>query len=176
MNWEAVGASGELLGAAAVLITLAYLAAQVRHARQDIRRSARHSRVQAARERLLTRATHPELNRLIVRAQQGLGMVDPPGGFVATLQARIGLQREEAAALHYELAAEWQYRTEAILNADQMSAGERFEFEHSLRFNYGRANPLGVLWLESNRERLNPEVLDYVDRVVAAGAQPNHPD
>lgn len=171
MNWEAVGASGELLGAAAVLITLAYLAAQVRHARQDIRRSARQSRVQAARERLLTRATHPELNRLIVRAQRELGMRDPTDGFIAVIQQRTGMQREEAATLHYELAAEWQYRTEAILNADQMSAGERFEFEHSLRVNYGSASPLGVLWLRLNRDRLNPDVLRYVDTVVAGEAQ-----
>ena len=31
MNWEAIGAVGEIIGAAAVVITLAYLAAQIRH-------------------------------------------------------------------------------------------------------------------------------------------------
>ena len=31
MNWEAIGASGELIGAAVVVITLVYLARQVRH-------------------------------------------------------------------------------------------------------------------------------------------------
>ena len=32
MNWEAIGAVGEILGAIAVLLTLFYLASQVRHA------------------------------------------------------------------------------------------------------------------------------------------------
>ena len=31
MNWEAIGASGELIGAAVVVVTLVYLARQVRH-------------------------------------------------------------------------------------------------------------------------------------------------
>ena len=31
MNWEAIGAVGEIVGAAAVVFTLAYLAAQIRH-------------------------------------------------------------------------------------------------------------------------------------------------
>ena len=31
MNWEAIGAIGEIVGAAGVIVTLAYLAAQIRH-------------------------------------------------------------------------------------------------------------------------------------------------
>ena len=34
MNWEAIGAVGEIIGAVAVVITLAYLAVQVRHSRE----------------------------------------------------------------------------------------------------------------------------------------------
>ncbi len=33
MNWEAIGAIGEILGALAVVLTLGYLAVQVRHTR-----------------------------------------------------------------------------------------------------------------------------------------------
>ena len=32
MNWDAVGAIGEIVGAAAVVITLFYLGTQIRHA------------------------------------------------------------------------------------------------------------------------------------------------
>ena len=38
MNWEAIGSIGELLSATAVLITLVYLAKQVRDAKKSIRR------------------------------------------------------------------------------------------------------------------------------------------
>lgn len=34
MNWDAIGAVGEIIGAVAVLVTLIYLAIQVRHARR----------------------------------------------------------------------------------------------------------------------------------------------
>ena len=34
MNWEAIGAIGEIVGAVAVVLTLAYLAIQVRHAKE----------------------------------------------------------------------------------------------------------------------------------------------
>ena len=35
MNWDAIGAVGELVGAAAVVITLIYLSRQIRHANQQ---------------------------------------------------------------------------------------------------------------------------------------------
>ena len=44
MNWDAIGAIGELLGALAVVITLGYLALQIRHARNaagDVNRLSR---------------------------------------------------------------------------------------------------------------------------------------
>jgi hypothetical protein len=33
MNWDAIGAIGELVGASAVVVTLVYLAVQVKHGR-----------------------------------------------------------------------------------------------------------------------------------------------
>lgn len=41
MNWEAVGAIGEIVGALAVIATLAYLAIQLRHNTRGLRTSAR---------------------------------------------------------------------------------------------------------------------------------------
>lgn len=40
MNWEAIGAVGEILGAIAVLITLGYLAVQIRHSTRAMETSA----------------------------------------------------------------------------------------------------------------------------------------
>jgi len=40
MNWEAVGAVGEILGAIAVLITLGYLAVQIRQNTRAMKTSA----------------------------------------------------------------------------------------------------------------------------------------
>ncbi len=40
MNWDAIGAIGEIIGAAAVVLTLAYLAAQIRQANRATRISS----------------------------------------------------------------------------------------------------------------------------------------
>ena len=44
MNWEALGALGEIVGAVAVLGTLYYLAAQIRTQNQQLEKSNDHAR------------------------------------------------------------------------------------------------------------------------------------
>jgi hypothetical protein len=39
MNWEEVGAIGQVLGSVAVFVTLGYLAVQVRHAHEEVQRN-----------------------------------------------------------------------------------------------------------------------------------------
>jgi len=73
MNWEAIGAIGESLGAIAVFITLGYLALQVQFARKEIGRSISQSRAEALRTVTLARANDPRLNSLTVRAGAGVG-------------------------------------------------------------------------------------------------------
>lgn len=46
MNWDAIGAIGEIVGAVAVVITLAYLAAQVRSGKHALRTNVRDSAFQ----------------------------------------------------------------------------------------------------------------------------------
>ena len=53
MNWEAIGAVGEVLGAIAVVITLGYLAVQVRHAKAATADQSRIYRATAVREMAL---------------------------------------------------------------------------------------------------------------------------
>jgi hypothetical protein len=53
MNWEAIGAIGELLGAAAVVFTLGYLAVQVKHSKSATADNSRLIRASAVREMCL---------------------------------------------------------------------------------------------------------------------------
>ena len=48
MNWEAIGAIGEIVGAVAVLGTLYYLAAQIRTQNQQLEKSNDHARAQTS--------------------------------------------------------------------------------------------------------------------------------
>ena len=61
MNWDAIGASAEILGAATVIITIVYLAVQVKHARTATVDQNRLTRATAIRELILTMSTNDEL-------------------------------------------------------------------------------------------------------------------
>ncbi len=61
MNWEAIGATGEVLGAGAVLVTLIYLAAQVRQNVRIAKASIRESRTAASQTVLLAIRDEAEL-------------------------------------------------------------------------------------------------------------------
>jgi len=64
MNWEAVGAVGELLSAMAVVVSLVYLAMQVRQARRTFAASA-HQQLGDAFQRLLNDIwSNPEVHRV----------------------------------------------------------------------------------------------------------------
>jgi hypothetical protein len=61
MNWEAIGAIGEIVGAAAVIITLIYLASQVRYAKNATLDQNRLTRSSAIREIILSTANNDSL-------------------------------------------------------------------------------------------------------------------
>jgi hypothetical protein len=61
MNWEAIGAIGEIVGALAVVLTLVYLAFQVRYARNATLDQNRLTRSSAIREIILSTANNDSL-------------------------------------------------------------------------------------------------------------------
>ena len=61
MNWEAIGAIGEIVGALAVVLTLIYLAFQVRYARNATLDQNRLTRSSAIREIILSTANNDSL-------------------------------------------------------------------------------------------------------------------
>ena len=78
MNWEAIGAVAELLGAIGVIASLIYLATQIRHSRDQMQENTRAARSTAYQqlehsvsERAMSQVTVPGLNRIV-----HLGMTD----------------------------------------------------------------------------------------------------
>ena len=63
MNWEAIGAVGEILGAIAVLVTLIYLATQIKQHTLATRAVTNSAYAEAAREFNMAIANSPELAR-----------------------------------------------------------------------------------------------------------------
>ena len=68
MNWEALGALGELAGAIAVIATLVYLAVQVRYAKRQIEINGIYSRAQTSVGTLAPIVNDPEFAALVLKA------------------------------------------------------------------------------------------------------------
>lgn len=67
MNWEALGAVAELLGAVAVVVSLLYVATQVRENTRQARRDASRDLARQISDVSLAVAANPELGELLVR-------------------------------------------------------------------------------------------------------------
>ncbi len=76
MNWEAIGAIGEIIGAGAVVITLAYLAAQIRSGRQALRTNVRDSAFQQLQDWNLHLVQDEKLPLLFQRGAMGFDEFD----------------------------------------------------------------------------------------------------
>lgn len=61
MNWEAVAAIGEIIGAGAVVASLVYLAAQIRHANRSSQAQTSQSMIEMVRQEILSVAEPPEI-------------------------------------------------------------------------------------------------------------------
>jgi hypothetical protein len=70
VHWEAVGAFGEIIGAAAVVLSLVYLAVQVRQNTGALRAAAAAEAVAAIREFNGRIIDDPEINEIFVKASR----------------------------------------------------------------------------------------------------------
>lgn len=164
MNWDAIGALGEVLGSIAVFLTLGYLAVQVRHAREQVRHSISQNSTGGNRDLFLARASDERLLGLNVKVNSALG--GEPTPFETALIQRVGLSAEDASALHWEQMAWWQQRLQIIPYLDQRSTEERIGFDVAVRRIYGHT-PVSRLWFECNRATLRPDAVRYVETLLA---------
>ena len=70
MNWEAIGAVGEVLGGLGVIATLGYLAVQIRQNTRSIRDSAFQAMASSVGELTRLLGTHPQSSALLRRGVQ----------------------------------------------------------------------------------------------------------
>ena len=70
MNWDAVGALAELLGAIGVIVTLLYLAVQVRYAKHQLEINGVYSRAQTSLGILSPMVNDPKMTELLLEVGQ----------------------------------------------------------------------------------------------------------
>ena len=94
MNWDAIGAIGEVLGAIAVIFTLIYLAVQIRQNSASTRAQIRQSLAEAQIEYMNLRATDPFLRTALEKMFMGIEL-DPDEQFGVVYHTNAGLRMFE---------------------------------------------------------------------------------
>jgi hypothetical protein len=163
VNWDAIGAIGQILGSVGVLITLVYLSLQIRHARMETRRSTSSVRVSSASQQLMAFAADERLARIWTKANLGLGTEIPP--FMTELVRLTSVTTEEAASLLFALNAQWQTFAHSIEYIDELSSDERAEFDGILRGMF--MSRLYRTYYDNQRPMLNRHAVRYIDNLMA---------
>ena len=162
MNWEAIAAIGQMLGSIAVLFTLGYLAVQVRHAKEQVRRSASQGRSAATREITMQSASNELLLRGNFKAHLALGGQPHP---IYQPLVDAGLTDGEIVAVIYSQVASWAHWQSTVTQIHELTVGERTEFDIGIRNFYGHG--VGRLWYSTSKATLNPDAVRYVDNLLA---------
>jgi hypothetical protein len=165
MNWDEVGAIGQVLGSIAVFITLGYLAVQVGHARGEMRRSISQNRSDTARQLSMFYASDDRMCHII---EKMVGTTSGPQRFpsMTALMTERGLTFEEAFRYNNIEMAWWQYRSQVIENVAELPSGKRIEFDSAIQIAYGKL-PGPRLWYETSKATLNPDAVRYIDNLLA---------
>ena len=96
MNWEAIGALGEIVGALAVVLTLAYLAIQVRHAKEEAADTNRLERSKGVRDMMLASAADSGLRENLTK---GLQLSD----YYNEIASNLNMSSDEAASFDWAM-------------------------------------------------------------------------
>jgi hypothetical protein len=163
MNWEEVGAIGQVLGSIAVFVTLGYLAIQVKHARQESRRALSQGRSEAHRD-LLARQVSERILAATIKADAGLGAI--PHQTAGALMEQGGLTLEEALRVINMNTAWWTYFLQIIPYVDELPAMERTAFENRVRGAYGRPGAGRLFYETYLKPTAHADALRFVDDVL----------
>ena len=96
MNWEAIGALGEIVGALAVVLTLAYLAIQVRRAKEAAADTNRLERSKGVRDMMLASAADSGLRENLTK---GLQLSD----YYNEIASNLNMSSDEAASFDWAM-------------------------------------------------------------------------
>ena len=162
MNWDAVGAIGEIIGAAAVVATLGYLAFQIRSAHRVATDTNRHARAAAVRDGLMAFVHAPELRVAWVKAFQG-------DSAYQSLAEHVGLTTEEAFLVDMYLIhwvyVHWPQHYSALTDYD------RKELDTLIGNFYSTPPITEFLKRSPYRNTMDPKFLEYIEKIVASGSE-----
>ena len=96
MNWEAIGATGEIVGASAVVLSLVYLAIQIRAQNRESRIASMHELVAAQRDSMRV-LLEPQVSEDFLAALQDYQAASPSQRLRYTMSVMIVLKMNQDA-------------------------------------------------------------------------------
>jgi hypothetical protein len=156
MNWEALGAIGETIGAVAVILTLVYLALQIRQNSRSLRLAAAHGWKSDTQDLRLTVAKDPEMTRILREGVQDASSLDE--------NDRVRFSMTLAAIFDHGQFA-FERREEGLLDWD---AQERFIRTYL-------AQPGTQEWWKSGRAIFNDSFVKYVEEQLIPSSEGSRP-
>ena len=164
MNWEAIGAVGEIVGAAAVVMSLAYLAIQIRHNTRQLEEQDRSQRLTAL---IAAEANGARFRNALSHNPQSVSV------WRRGLESSASLTLDERAQFDL-LCTDYMWTWANLwgkVREGVFFEGHWGEVKADLE-NQLRHPGLGDWWrAEANRERYFSDFSDYVSSVVAGHAE-----
>ena len=164
MDWNAIGAVGEVAGAIAVLVTLVYLATQVRHSSQQTRLALSQARTEANRA-LISLGLEDKILEAHIKAD--MAFAPEPFGPTQMLMSKAALSREEAARVFMVFVSYWNYVVQIVPVVEILSEPERQQFDGFIRNRFRSPGTYGEIyqfWIRPSAE-FSP-VVAYVDAIL----------
>jgi len=159
MNWDAISAVGESVGALAVIVTLAYLALQVRVSRSVAADANRLVRTTGVREFCLFAAGNNEVLTTLNKAF-------PMQAYLRSFGEKFGFSELEAARVDWMYQSFfWLHYGQFASTNDKMSAAE---FDYLARTFYSVPS-INYAWENGpfGKSFMDPKFAAYIDALIA---------
>ena len=148
MNWEAIGAVGEIIGAAGVIITLLYLASQLRQNTRALQVTSIDSTTQVGNDVRRLLAESPEIADIYLR-----GLADP--------ENLDDLERERfRLVMTNGIWALWNAWAQSQLGGRESWTAQQHILTRML------SSPGGRWFWENNRGEFDPDFQTEVERLI----------
>ena len=150
MNWEAIGAIAEILGALAVVVSLLYLAVQVRRSADATHAASRYATAQLTTDVLVPIATDAETASIFRRGQMDPDSLSEDEGF-------------RFDVLLYAIFDQWETMFSQVQRG-AMSKDDWAKYENSIIGAY-LAQPGSKRFWETASDMYSVSFREYVDQV-----------
>lgn len=149
MNWEAAGAIGEIVGAAAVVLTLAYLALQIRQSNKAARIAARLETTRQYADFLDGLLTDPDLARVFREGGEGQALNETDDDIFRRLMSKC---------FWYFSAHHFQYSLDALTETDW--------YQSRMLIARISSRPGVEAWWNENKEDFSSQFVAFMDAEI----------